>query len=159
MKDWYASHSPREQMMLLAAGVAIVIGLLYFSLLKPLYDGLDERRSRVSGNVNAISWMQEAAGEALSLKGNDGGDAGTVDTSQAPLTAVARIFREAGLVAPNRVDPVGSNGARVQLAEIAFDKLIPVLDNLERQTGLQVKSLNVNTQRPGVVSARFALER
>lgn len=158
MKDWYASHSPREQMMLVAAAVAVVVGLLYFALLKPLYDGLDERRARVSGNVNAISWMQTAAGEALSLKGSGGGDA-KVDTTQAPLTAVARVFREAGLPAPNRVDPVGSKGARVQLAEIDFDKLIPVLDSLERQTGLQVTSLNVNTQRPGVVSARIALER
>ncbi len=144
--------------MLIAAGVAIVIGLLYFALLKPLYDNLEERRSRVEGNVNAIAWMQTAAGEAKSLQGG-AADPSTVDTSQAPLTAVERVFREAGLKAPDRVDPVGSKGARVQLSEIAFDKLIPVLDNLQRQTGLQVTSLNVNTQRPGVVSARISLER
>lgn len=159
MKDWYQSHSPREQIMLLAAGAAIVLGLIYALFLQPLYDGLEDRRSRVEGNVNAIEWMQTAAGEALSLKGSDAASGGKVDTTQAPLTAVARIFREAGLAAPNRVDPVGSKGARVQLSEIAFDKLIPVLDSLERQAGLQVKSLNVNAQRPGVVSARIALER
>ena len=159
MKDWYKSHSPREQIMLLAAGVAIVLGSIYALFLQPLYDGLEERRSRVEGNVNAIEWMQTAAGEALSLKGSGAASGGKVDTAQAPLTAVARIFREAGLTAPNRVDPVGSNGARVQLAEVAFDKLIPVLDSLERQAGLKVKSLNVNAQRPGVVSARIALER
>jgi len=58
MKDWYQSHSPREQIMILAAGVAIVLGLAYTLFLQPLYDGLDERRSRVEGNVNAIEWMQ-----------------------------------------------------------------------------------------------------
>ena len=158
MKDWYQSHSPREQIMLLAAGVAIVIGLIYALALQPLYDGLEERQSRVEGNSNSLVWMQSAASEALSLKGNSP-NTGQVDTSQAPLTAVARIFREAGLPAPNRVDPVGSKGARVQLAEIDFDKLVPVLDSLERQAGLQVKSLNVNSQRPGVVSARISLER
>ncbi|MGB0865482.1 MAG: type II secretion system protein GspM [Granulosicoccaceae bacterium] len=158
MKDWYQSHSPREQIMLLAAGVAIVIGLIYALALQPLYDGLEERQSRVEGNSNSLVWMQSAASEALSLKGNSA-NTGPVDTSQAPLTAVARIFREAGLPAPNRVDPVGSKGARVQLAEIDFDKLVPVLDSLERQAGLQVKSLNVNSQRPGVVSARISLER
>lgn len=161
MKDWYQSHSPREQIMLLAAGAAIVLGLLYTLLLDPLYVGLEERKSRVEGNTNSLAWMQTAAGEALSLKGTGGAGAtpGTFDTTQAPLTAVARIFREAGLPAPNRVDPVGSKGARVQLAEISFDKLIPVLENLQRQAGLQVKSLNVNAQRPGVVSARISLER
>lgn len=158
MKDWYASHSPREQVMLLAAATAIIIGLLYFALLKPLYDGLDERRSRVSGNNNAITWMEGAAGEALSLKGSSI-STGKVNTSQDPLTAVARIFRESGLASPNRVDPVGNKGARVQLAEIPFDKLILVLENLKQQAGLHTKSLNINTQRPGVVSARITLER
>lgn len=143
--------------MLMAAAFAIVIGLFYFALLKPLYEGLEQQRSRVEGNVNAISWMQKAAGEALALKGT--GASGRVDTSQAPLTAVARVFRESGLVAPDRVDPIGNKGARVQLGEIAFDKLIPVLDTLSAQAGLQVKSLNINSQRPGIVSARITLER
>lgn len=159
MKDWYQSHSPREQIMLLAAGAAIVLGLIYTLGLQPLYDGLAERRERVEGNRNSIAWMQKAAGEALGLKGSAPAPSGASNSSQAPLTAVAAIFREAGLAPPNRVDPIGSRGARVQLAEIAFDKLIPVLDRLERQAGLQVKALNVNAQRPGIVSARVTLER
>ncbi len=155
MKNWYQSHSPREQMMLCGAAAAVVVGLLFFSLLKPLYESLGDRRERVSGNVNALSWMQKAAGEAQGLQGSGG----TVDTSQAPLSAVARIFAEAGLKTPDRVDPVGNKGARITLPEIAFDQLIPVLDSLDRQAGLKVKSLNVNAQRPGIVSARITLER
>jgi len=159
MKDWYASHSPREQMILMVGGVALVLAFIYLAMLKPVYDGLDEKRSRVDGNKNAISWMQDAASEALSLKGSSGVDMSKVDTTQAPLTAVARIFREAGLPAPNRVDPVGSQGARVQISEIEFDKLVIVLENLESQSGLQVQSLNVSSQRSGVVGARITLER
>jgi len=69
-------------------------------------------------------------------------------------------IRAGGLGKPDRVEPRGANGARVQFSEVEFDKLVVVLADLELH-GLSVDTMNI-TRSPkstGMVSARFNMEK
>ena len=59
---------------------------------------------------------------------------------------------------PERVEPSGANGARVQFAEVEFDKLVSVRAELE-QYGLEVTTLTISLKNQGTVSARFNMEK
>ena len=155
----FQSRSPREQLLLLAAGLTLVVFALYLFALQPFMTSLADTRARVEGNERSIEYMREAAGEAIALQAAGGGRSGPVDTRTSPLAALDQTFRQMGLEQPTRIEPVGQDGARVQFASVEADALMRALGQVERQFGLRISQLNLTRRQPGLVSARVAVER
>jgi len=158
VKAWYLSQSPRDQKLVLLLGALIVLTLLYLLLWKPVSDGLEERRTRLEGQRNALQWMHDAAAEARALGGSGGGQS-RQRSGKAPYLLVDEAVRRAGLGTPKRIEPAGGKGARVQFDSVAFDKLLPMLGELQEDRGLNVSSANFQLSGgSGLVSARISLE-
>ena len=158
MKDWYLRQSPRDRAIVIAVGALVALGLLYAILWNPVSTRLESRRGAIASKTETLEFMREAEGRIRAAGGAGAADAGARTTDQPPYLLVDRLIREAGMPPPDRVEPAGDDGARVQFSEVEFDRLVPVLAELELY-GLTVTNMTLTRRKPGVVSARFDMER
>ena len=77
---------------------------------------------------------------------------------QAPYLLLDKAIRDKKITAPERVTPDGSQGAKAQISNVEFDKLLEVLGGLDATYGLSVTTINVSKKTEGLVNARFSLE-
>lgn len=156
MKDWYLAKSERDRMILLVVGFLVLITLLYVLVWHPLQTGIAQRQQNVRNAENNLEFMLEGQARVRAAGGVSG--EAILDTNKAPYLLIDEIIRKAGIKLPERVEPTGKDGARVQFSEVEFDKLVTVIAQLERY-GLNVSTLNVSRKASGMVSARFNMER
>ena len=159
MKEWYLRQSPRDRVIVLVVGVLSLLGLFYAFIWYPMATGLDNNRTLINTKRETLQKMEVAKAKIVALDGGNGvqlKDAG----NKAPYALIDERIRVGNLGTPDRVEPRGANGARVQFSEVDFDKLVLVLADLELY-GLSVDTMNI-TRSPkavGVVSARFNMEK
>ncbi len=159
MKDWYLRQTSRDRLIVLIVGVLAFIGMLYAFVWYPMASGLDNSRMLINSKRETLQKVEVASTELKSLSGaasNPVLDAGNKET----YSLIDERIRAGGLSKPDRVEPVGDNGARVQFSEVEFDKLVLVLAELE-QYGLTVDNMSI-TRSPktvGMVSAKFKMEK
>ena len=156
MKDWYLAKSARDRMILLVLGVLIIFTLFYVLVWHPLNKGLQTRNQNITNAENNLQFMYEGQARVRASGGSSGQQ--QLTSNKAPYLLVDDIIRRAGIKLPERVEPTGKDGARVQFSEVEFDKLVGVIAELERY-GLNVSTLNVSRKANGLVSARFNMER
>ncbi len=157
MKDWYLRQSPRDRIIVLIIGLLCLAGGSYAFIWDPLKQGLNDRRMRVQGLQEDYQYVVSGAEQ---LKAGGSAPESQLRTSdKAPYLLIDEIIRKANIALPQRVEPTGNDGARVQFSEVNFDKLVKVIAELELY-GLSVSTLNIsNKDQPGIVSARFTMGR
>ena len=155
MKDWYLRQTPRDRLIVVAVGVLVIAGLLYATVWYPLQSRTASARQAIETKSETLAFLQSGAAR-LAAAGGAGGE--RRESDKAPYLLIDEIIRKAGIAQPQRVEPSGANGARVQFSEVAFDQLVLVLAELELY-GLEVSNLTVSRRDPGTVSARFTMER
>lgn len=155
MKEWYLRQSPRDRLIVLAVGVLTIAALLYALAWHPmktrheqLTRALETKQDDLQFIRRSVPVLQGATGSVVQKKTSD----------KAPYLLIDQIIREAQLEPPQRVEPSGADGARVQFNEVEFDRLVRVLAELELY-GLQVSTLTITRKNQGTVSARFNMER
>jgi len=120
---------------------------------------MSTRQSQVKqalvGKTDTLEFVRRGAAQ---LKGASSTSTQAKTSDKAPYLLIDQVIREAKMDPPERVEPSGSNGARVQFAEVEFDKLVSVIAELELY-GLQVSTLTISRKNQGTVSARFNMER
>ena len=154
MKDWYLRQTPRDRLIVLVVGALALAGMLYALLWYPLQTRLERTRQAIETKTELLEFLQE--GEARLAAAGGGGE--TRQSDKAPYLLIDEIIRKAGVAQPQRVEPSGANGARVQFSEVAFDRLVLVLAELELY-GLEVSNMTLSRRGEGTVSARFTMER
>jgi len=159
MKDWYLRQTPRDRMIVLIVGMLSIVGLLYAFVWHPVATGLNDNRVLLNTKRDTLQKMEVSAAKLKSL--SPVGASNQRETNgKAPYTLIDERIRVAKLGSPDRVEPRGANGARVQFSEVDFDKLVLVLAELELY-GLSVDTLNISrsNKNQGMVSARFNMEK
>lgn len=157
MKDWYLRQTPRDRMIVIGVGVLAVAGLLYAILWYPVANRLEVTSRAIETKRETLSFIREG-GARIRASGGVGGASAVRSTDKAPYLLLDEIVRSAGVTAPDRNRPAGGNGARVQFGEVEFDKLVLVLAELESY-GLVVSNMTLSRRDPGLVSARFNIEK
>lgn len=155
MKEWYLRQSPRDRMIVVFLGALTLIGLLYVSVWHPLTTRQVQAQQALIGKADTLEFVRRGAAQ---LKGASTGTTQLKTSDKAPYLLIDEIIRQAQMDPPERVEPSGTNGARVQFAEVEFDKLVRVIAELESY-GLQVSTLTISRKNQGTVSARFNMER
>ena len=155
MKDWYLRQTPRDRLIVIAVGTLVALGLCYALLWYPLQSRIESTRRAIDTKTETLAFLQQGAAR-LAASGGGGGERRTSD--KAPYLLIDEIIRKAGIEPPERVEPSGANGARVQFSEVAFDRLVLVLAELELY-GLEVANMTLTRRNEGTVSARFTMER
>lgn len=156
MKDWYLRQSSRDRLIVLVVGVLSIAGLLYALLWYPVASRGEAAQRAIESKTKTLAFVREA-GSRIAANGGVGA-AATLDSDKAPYLLIDDVIRKAGIPPPDRVEPAGGDGARVQFSEVDFDKLIGVLAELEAY-GLSVSNMTLTRRNAGTVAARFNMER
>ncbi len=155
MKDWYLRQSPRDRMIVMVVAVLAIISLLYALAWYPLQTRKARIEQALISKQETLEFVRRAGAQLRAFAGS-AVDGKTSD--KAPYLLIDEVIRKAKMDPPERVEPSGANGARVQFGEVEFDKLVAVLAELELY-GLQVSTLTISRKNAGTVSARFNMER
>lgn len=156
VKNWFAGQTPREQVIVVCVGLMLVGALGYVFAVEPLVNGIASRRASIETQTKDLAWMQQQE----QLVRNAGGSVAGVTRpiEQAPYLLLDKAIRDKKITAPERVTPDGSQGAKAQISNVEFDKLLEVLGGLDATYGLSVTTINVSKKTEGLVNARFSLE-
>lgn len=156
MKDWFLRQSPRDRIIVVALAALTLLVLLYALVWFPLSTKLVQTRQAIVDKEETVQFIEQAATQLRGASASSGSERKTSD--KAPYLLIDQIIREAAMDPPERVEPSGANGARVQFNEVEFDRLVGVLAELELY-GLSVSTLTISRKNQGTVSARFNMER
>lgn len=158
MKDWYLRQNPRDRIIVLLVAALAFVGLLYSFVWHPLVTGLDNNRTLINTKRESLQKMQVLSSQIKSM--GTGGVQLKSDNGKPPYALIDEVIRAGQIGKPDRVEPRGANGARVQFSEVEFDKLVLVLAELELY-GLAVDTMTISrsAKTTGMVSARFNMEK
>ncbi len=155
MKDWYLRQSPRDRMIVVVVGVLTLVSLLYALAWYPLQARKVSTEQALISKQETLEYVARAGAQ---LRASSGNSVQGKTSDKAPYLLIDEVIRQAKMDPPERVEPSGANGARVQFGEVEFDKLVGVLAELELY-GLEVTTLTISRKNTGTVSARFNMER
>lgn len=159
MKAWFQGLAPRERRTVLGGGTVAAAVLVYLVVIEPVAEAFAERERRVETLTQQLEWMRGAAAEVASLRsGGSGLSAGGDD--RPPYLAIDNALRGAGLPQPQRLEPVGDGGARLEFEAVPFDPLARIIGRLRSESGLRVTRARIRRlEEAGQVSARLTFER
>lgn len=159
LKDWFFSLQPRERMLVLIGGVAVLIVAIYVLALGPFYAAVNARAERVAKKEGDLAWMRSVGGEVMAL--NASSPTAPAPSNESLVVLIDRSARECGLgSALTGQTPSGDNGIRVRLEQAEFDKLIVCLGGLQQAHSVTIRSANIDrTAKPGFVNASLELTR
>ena len=155
MKEWYLRQSPRDRMIVIVVAVLTTIALLYALAWHPLNTRIAQKQQAIEGKQETLQFIQQSASQ---LRNSEGTGDQRKTSDKAPYLLIDQVIREASMAPPQRVEPSGADGARVQFTEVDFDRLVGVIAELELY-GLQVSTMTISRKNQGTVSARFNMER
>ena len=146
--------TPREQLIYLG-GAAAVLLILYLSLWLPVQSELSRFRTAVPQEKTQLAQMQVQAMEVNQLRAS----------GRQPMAGgnlLARLEQSATVSGIRsritRMEPDGSNVARLSLDNMDFNALIGWLGNLQAQGGVRVEKATFEAQATaGTVNARLTL--
>ena len=156
MKDWYLRQSPRDRIIVIVVAALTPAGMLYALVWFPLNTQYAQTKQAIEGKGDTLRFIEQAAPQLRAASG--GSSQGQKTSDKAPYLLIDQVIREASMPPPERVEPSGANGARVQFNEVEFDKLVMVIAELELY-GLTVSTMTISRKSQGTVSARFNMER
>ena len=160
IKLWFNSLPSKEQWMVSATGLLIIVTLFYLIVWEPIHVGLEAEQQKQQSQKEIMLWMQQAALEVTVLRSS--GNRGTVRDINKPATLVIeQTINNAGLKpSVSKIESSGKNGARVVLNDAPFNQILVWLNTLATHNGIQVVSANIErANKPGRANARLTLER
>ena len=150
-KQWFMDQSPRDQMMLSAGGVVVLLYILIFMVLLPLQNDLQRTEKRNMVALQEQEEVRQLAGQLLARQG-----AGQEAVAQNLTSLLNDSTREFGLIM-EKLQPSG-NSARVRLGASSFNNVLAWLNEMENKHELQISDVTITADRnPGVVQVNIQL--
>lgn len=150
-KQWFLDQSPRDQMMLLVGGAAVLLYILIFMVLLPLQGDLERNERRNQAVLQEQEEVRQLAGQLMARQ-----QSGQGAVAQNLTSLLNDSTREFGLVMEN-LQPSG-NSARVRLGASNFNNVLAWLNEMENKHGLQIGDVTITADRnPGVVQVNIQL--
>ena len=138
MKEWFAQLNQREQMSLLALGLAVALYLLYIFVWSPL----DARRDQLALQNTAIAESQgrvdAMVSQVLQLR-QGGAQAG----AKRNLTALINDSTSRLQLPVMRLQPNSRGEIQVRIENASFDVLLQWLHEMEYGEGLLVREVSI----------------
>lgn len=152
--DYYYSLPEKDQKAVKLLGGFAAIMIVIFGLLLPAVSYSSDAQADYRENSATLAWMQ--ANKHLVASG---GSRGSRDPGQS-LLGIANRSSKSFNINFKRYEPVGDSGLRLWLEQISFNNMILWLERLDKQFGIQVKEISVESQNNnnGLVTVRLVLQ-
>jgi type II secretory pathway component PulM len=154
LRQWYAVRAPREQQVLLAGGIAVVLVLL-FGIWFSLHSRLGAATERLAGKRSDLAWLQAQVPAMAARR------PGALHAEESLVVLIDRVAHESGIAsALAGSQQSGSNGFRVRLEKAPFDGMVSFLSRLAQRDGVVIESASFDaTESSGIVNATLVLHK
>lgn len=138
MKEWFAGLNQREQMSLLALGIALALYLVYMVAWAPLA----ERRSALAVQNESVAQSLQRVDAMVSeiIRLREGGGA---SASRRNLTALVNQSTGRHGLQVSRLQPNSRGDIQVRLENAVFDDLLAWLNDVENREALLVTEIAI----------------
>ncbi|MEM7083497.1 MAG: type II secretion system protein M [Pseudomonadota bacterium] len=159
MNEWWQGLETRERTLVSAMGVMIVVAILYFLILEPLFSGATLYKERVAVAEQDLEYMKRVAPV---LKQSSAAPSNTPrGGSNRSLLSIVDVSTKKFDLVPRSSTASGSNKLRVQFDASSFNSMMGWFGELHAQHSVGVDAVNLtrDDDTPGVVSGSVTLAK
>ncbi len=138
MKEWFAGLNQREQLSLLALGIALVLYLLYMLAWAPLAERRQELALQNVSVAESLQRVDAMVSEIIRLR-----EGGVASTARRNLTSLVNQSTGRHGLQVSRLQPNSRGDIQVRLENAVFDDLLAWLDDVENREGLLVTEIAI----------------
>jgi len=155
MNEWWQSLAMRERMLVSLMGAMVVIAMVYWFVLAPLFNSANDYRERVTTAEKSLAWMKRVA---PTLPTGNGATART-ESQDSLISIVDRTTQQLGLKTRGN-QQAGANKLRVQFDNASFDNMVTWFGVLHSTHNVVVDTINVTREdTAGVVSGAVTIQK
>lgn len=155
LRERYAALQPREQQILLAGGVIVLLALAYLAVWEPA----------VQARASAAQALTDARDQAVRIQRLAAAapvrHAAPTGSGQSLLARVDQAAKRSALgVSPSRLQPDGDKRVRVWFDGVPFDAMVQWLHDLQQHDHVTVENADFSRKdTPGKVDVQLTLVR
>ncbi len=138
MKEWFAGLNQREQLSLLALGIALALYLLYMLAWAPLAERREELALQNKSVAESLQRVDAMVSEVVRLR-----EGGAASTAQRNLTSLVNQSTGRHGLQVSRLQPNSRGDIQVRLENAVFDDLLAWLDDVENRERLLVTEIAI----------------
>jgi general secretion pathway protein M len=138
MKAWWQQLNGREQQLVTAMAIAILIFVFYSAIWQPLNEGLADAQSKLTKQQQLLSWVKENTALYQEAKKSVG-----KSSFSGSISSVANSSARKYKLTITRMQPQG-NDLQVWIDSAPFTQLLFWLEHLANNEGLQVKAIDLS---------------
>lgn len=155
MSEWWQSLIPRERLLVSVMGGMVVLAMMYWLLLMPLFVGASDYRERVKTAESDLAWMKKMAPKIAAEPVRSGPQPG--DTL---ISIVDKSTRQLDLTTQS-AQMVGTDKLRVQLNQSSFDTLVKWFGVLQSNYGVLIDTASFSREEDkiGTINATVTVQK
>lgn len=139
MKEWFSQLNQREQMSLLALGLALGLYFLYIIIWSPLNNRREELALQNGAVAESLERVDAMVSELLQLRSS-----GSKPGAKRNLITVINASTTRLQLSVSRLQPNSRGEIQVRLESATFDDVLRWLHEMEYREGLLVRELSVS---------------
>ena len=155
MNEWWQSLVQRERLLVSVMGGLVVLAMMYWLLLMPLFSGASDYRERVATAETDLAWMKKMAPKIAAAPVSAGTQPG--DTL---ISIVDKTTRQFDLKTRGN-QMVGADKLRVQLDQCSFDTLVKWFGVLQSNYNVLIDTANFSREieQAGTTNATVTVQK
>ncbi|OAJ96089.1 type II secretion system protein M [Vibrio bivalvicida] len=138
LQTWWLSISQREQRLVVACSLLVILGGLYWGVVQPVAERADNAQMRIQSEKQLLSWVKNKADKISQSRGQGRGAVSSLPINQAVSASVSRFKVE--LI---RVQPRGEQ-FQVWVAPMPFNQFMDWITFLQEKHGIKVVFLDID---------------
>ncbi|KLN65525.1 MULTISPECIES: type II secretion system protein M [Vibrio] len=138
LQTWWLSISQREQRLVVACSLLVILGGLYWGVVQPVAERADNAQMRIQSEKQLLSWVKNKADKISQSQGQGRGSVSSLPINQAVSASVSRFKVE--LI---RVQPRGEQ-FQVWVAPMPFNQFMDWITFLQEKHGIKVVFLDID---------------
>ncbi|MDX1692700.1 MAG: type II secretion system protein M [Ketobacteraceae bacterium] len=155
-KRAYYGLAPREQNLIAALAVVVIVALIYLIFMFPAQNSVSSASKKLEAKQSLLQWMQANEEQAIAAgKSGNGRRSGNNQNILGAVNSAASRYQ----ITLQRYEPEGKDKLRVWLEDASFNNMVRWLHQLESQNGITVSSISLDAEKdPGLISAKIVLK-
>lgn len=150
LKHWWFALSKREQHLMVAMGMVLILFVGYSGIWQPLTQNAQTTRSRLASEQALLSWVKNKADQIVSLRNRSGN---TVNHDVPFNQMITTSSQQYGLKLI-RIQPRESS-YQIWFEPVSFNQLVKFIDYLQHQYGIRIEALDIEkTKQSGMVDVK-----
>ncbi|MGR6873902.1 type II secretion system protein GspM [Pseudomonas sp. HK3] len=149
--EWYSQLAARDQLIVKALLVFMLIALVFAWVWQPVVDGKVKAEKKFNTEMSFHKKIKENA--HLFASSNAG-----VVTSGSSILTIVNSTAKVKNIQLKRFEPDGKTGLRIWLDQVNFNSVIDWLELLETTRGIKVEQISIDKVNSGIVNVRAVLQ-